>query len=79
MERMNQGVAVAVSAVTLVFLWSTLIWFDYDIRDWLRTKKWMNTFLSGVPFRLIYGLSYVMAFALVIVIHSLLVSLVVTD
>jgi len=53
--------------------WSALIWWDHDLRQKFRFSRWSTNPVLGVPFSIIYGIGYVLAFLIVPTITSLLV------
>ncbi|MEN0652069.1 MULTISPECIES: hypothetical protein [Hyphobacterium] len=42
--------------------WSALIWWDYDFRQKLRYSRWDNNPALGIPFSVLYGVGYLIAF-----------------
>tara|TARA_R110002072_G_C7656692_1_gene509201 strand:- start:249 stop:521 length:273 start_codon:yes stop_codon:yes gene_type:complete len=51
-----------IGIVSQIAGWSALIWWDYDFRQSLRYSRLNMNPVLGVPFSLIYGVGYVLAF-----------------
>jgi len=53
--------------------WSALIWWDYDLRQKFRLSRWNTNPVFGIPFSILYGIGYLLAFLILPTIASILI------
>lgn len=52
--------------------WSALVWWDYDARQKLRFSRWDTNPVLGIPFSVLYGAVYILAFLLLPLIPTVI-------
>jgi len=67
-----QEYVVVVGGLSLIFFFGALIWFEQDLRSWLKKQSWAD---KPIPFALVYLLVFILAVAAIFGAHTLGISL----
>ena len=67
-----QEYVVVFGGLSLILFFGALIWFEQDLRGWLKHQSWAN---RPFPFAIVYLLVFALAVAVIFGLHVLLISL----
>ncbi|MBI1233076.1 MAG: hypothetical protein GC208_01050 [Alphaproteobacteria bacterium] len=62
MDAIAENTIWSVGLIAQIAGWSALIWWDYDFRQKLRYSRWDTNPVLGIPFSVVYGIGYLVAF-----------------
>lgn len=68
----DQEVVVVFGGLSLILFFGALIWFEQDLRGWLKSQPWAH---RPIPFALVYLVVFILAAAAIFGAHALGISL----